>query len=157
MATGDMRSSVRQGRRDAGEAVARPGARSPRDTQELHKAQIAAGRFARALQVLLRAAKLYQKNHPHVMESLEAAERELRGAFERVSPLELRFEKARVLFRSQPLPDPRDDLKKLADSVVRRGISILVFLPHAHLGELGTLAQLIGNSPLQPGRDDAPD
>ncbi|MGH9790375.1 MAG: PilZ domain-containing protein [Candidatus Acidiferrales bacterium] len=177
----ELRSDVRQGRRDtlaspsgfgtpvgsagvrrpdgadAGDGVVRPGARSPRDTQELHKAQIAAGRFARALQVLLRAAKLYQKNHPHVMESLEAAERELRGAFERVSPLELRFEKARVLFRGQPLPDPRDDLKKLADSLLRRGISILAFSPRAHLGELGTLAQLVGNSPLQPGQDEALD
>ncbi len=139
------------------QATAPSGARTPRDTQELQKAQLAAGRFARALQVLLRAAKLYQKNHPHVMESLEAAERELRGALERASPLELCFDKAAVLFRGQPLPDPRDDLKKLADSLHRRGISILVFFPHTHLGEIGTLAQLIGNSPLQPGADEALD
>lgn len=138
-------------------ASALPGVRTPRDTQELQKAQLAVGRFARALQVLLRAAKLYQKNHPHVMESLEAAERELRAALERVSPLELRFDKHTVLFRGQPLPDPRDDLKKLADSLHRRGISILVFFPHTHLGEIGTLAQLIGNSPLQPGEDETLD
>lgn len=138
-------------------AATPPGARTPRDTQELQKAQLAVGRFARALQVLLRAAKLYQKNHPHVMESLEAAERELRAALERVSPLELRFDKHAVLFRAQPLPDPRDDLKKLADSLHRRGISILVFFPHTHLGEIGTLAQVIGNSPLQPGEDEALD
>lgn len=137
--------------------VAAPGVRNPRDTQELQKAQAAVSRFARSLQILLRAAKLYQKNHPHVMESLEAAERELRGALERVSPLELRFDKTRVLFRGQPLPDPKDELKKLSDAVLRRGIHILVFLAHTHLGELGTLAQLIGNAPLHPGDDEALD
>jgi hypothetical protein len=140
-----------------GRATAPPGARTPRDTQELQKAQLSVSRFARALQVLLRAAKLYQKNHPHVMESLEAAEKELRAAFERASPLELRFDKHTVLFRGQPLPDPRDDLRKLADSLHRRGIAILVFFPNTHLGEIGTLAQLIGSSPLQPGEDEALD
>ncbi len=152
------RTPVREPRQPNGTSpAAAGGARTPWDTQELQKAQLAVGRFARSLQVLLRAAKLYQKNHPHVMESLEAAEKDLRAAFERVSPLELRFDRTTTLFRSQPLPDPRDDLKKLADSLYRRGIAILVFLPNTHLGEIGTLAQLVGSSPLQPGDDEALD
>lgn len=133
-----------------------PTARSPRDTQELHKAHAAAAKFARTFQTLLRAARLYQKNHPHVMESLEAAENDLRSALERTSPLEFRLERGRVIMRGQPLADPRGELKKFADSIVRRGIVTMVFLPQTHLGELGTLAQLLGNAPLEMGGGDAP-
>ena len=101
--------------------------RTPKDTQELQRAQNAVSRFVRSLQVLLRAARLYQKNHPHVMESLEAADKDLRSALDRVAPLEIRFERGHLTFRGNALADSRGELKTLADHILRRGISTLVF------------------------------
>ncbi len=137
-------------------ASAAPAAKAPRDTQELQRAQVAVSRFARSLQVLVRAARLYQKNHPHVMESLEAVDTDLRGALDKVCPLELGVERPRLIFRGQPLADARGELKKLAEALHRRGIFTLVFLPQTHLGELGTFVQALAASPMQAGDPEEP-
>ena len=132
-------------------------ARNPRDTQELQRATMAVAKFARSLQVLLRAARLYQRNHPHVLESLEAADADLRAALDRVAPFEMKLERARVLFRGQPLADPRGELKKLAEHLHRRGVFSVVFQPQTHLGELGTVAQILAASPLQNSEGETTD
>lgn len=131
--------------------------RNPRDTQELQRAILAVSKFAKSLQVLLRAARLYQRNHPHVLESLETADTDLRAALDRVAPFELKFDRTRVLFRGQPLADPRGELKKLAEQLHRRGVFSVVFQPQTHLGELGTMVQVLAASPLQTSEDNAPD
>lgn len=132
-------------------------ARNPRDTQELQRAILAVGKFARSLQVLLRAARLYQKNHPHVLESLETADSDLRAALDRVAPFELKLERARVIFRGQPLSDPRSEVKKLVEHLHRRGVYSVVFSPQTHLGELGTMVQVLAASPLLNSDADTPD
>jgi hypothetical protein len=123
----------------------------------LQRAILAAGKFARSLQVLLRAARLYQKNHPHVLESLESADSDLRAALDRVAPFELKLDRARVIFRGQPLADPRGELKKLAEHLHRRGVFSVVFQPQTHLGELGTIVQVLAAAPLQSSDAQAPD
>jgi len=131
--------------------------RNPRDTQELQRAILAVAKFSRSLQVLLRAARLYQRNHPHVMESLETADADLRAALDRVAPFELKLERARVVFRGNPLSDPRGELKKLAEHLHRRGVYSMVFQPQTHLGELGTMVQVLAASPLQSSEEDSVD
>jgi len=131
--------------------------RNPRDTQELQRAILAVAKFARALQVLLRAARLYQRNHPHVMESLEAADADLRAALDRVAPFELKVDRARMIFRGHPLSDPRGELKKLAEQLHRRGVHSAVFQPQTHLGELGTMVQVLAASPLQASDEQSTD
>ncbi len=134
-----------------------PAPRNPRDTQELQRAILAVSKFAKSLQVLLRAARLYQRNHPHVLESLETADTDLRTALDRVAPFELKLDRARVIFRGQPLADPRGELKKLAEQLHRRGVFSVVFQPQTHLGELGTMVQVLAASPLQTSEENAPD
>ena len=74
------------------------------ESRQAHSERVAAqaaGRFVRSLHVMLRSARLYQKNHPRLVESLEAAEESLRAAFDHAAPLAIRFEHGRAIFRGQ--------------------------------------------------------
>jgi hypothetical protein len=106
----------------------------------------AAGRFVRSLHVLLRSARLYQKNHPRLVESLEGAEESLRAAHDHAAPLAIRFDHGRVVFRGQPLSDSRGEMKSLAEDLSGRGVSVLVFSRETNLGELNSLAALLSAS-----------
>jgi hypothetical protein len=106
----------------------------------------AAGRFVRSLHVLLRSARLYQKNHPRLVESLEGAEESLRAAHDHAAPLAIRFDHGRVVFRGQPLADSRGEMKSLAEDLSGRGVSVLVFSRETNLGELNSLAALLSAS-----------
>jgi hypothetical protein len=101
----------------------------------------------RALQVLHRAARLYQKNHPHLLDSLEQADRALRETLEQMSPLVIRFERgAVVLGARQPgtlLPDSRGALKSLADELERRGVRTIALDRVTNIGELHSFAALV--------------
>lgn len=107
-------------------------------------------RFLRALQVLLKSAQLYDRNHPRLLESLEAAERNLRAALPLASPLGISIAGDTVQWRGRPLADPRGELRALASALAKQGVSTLIFLPATNVGELGNLAEL-----LDPSRNQA--
>ncbi len=117
-----------------------------RQAQTERAATHAAGRFVRSLHVLLRSARLYQKNHPRLVESLEGVEESLRAAFDHVAPVAIRFDHGRVVFRGHPLGDSRGEMKSLADDLSGRGVSVLVFSRETNLGELNSLAGLLSAS-----------
>ena len=80
-------------------------------------------RFLRCFQVLLASARLYQKNHPRVLESLEAAERALRAALELVPSVVVNLERDTLVLpaigsdtSASTLPEHRD---KLNDQIGR--------------------------------------
>ncbi len=119
------------------------------ESRQAHSERVAAqaaGRFVRSLHVMLRSARLYQKNHPRLIESLEAAEESLRAAFDHAAPLAIRFEHGRAIFRGQPLADGRGEMKSLAEDLSGRGVSVLVFSRETNLGELNSLATLLSAS-----------
>jgi hypothetical protein len=67
-------------------------------------------RFLRSLQVLLRSARLYRKNHPRLLENLETADRSLRAALETLGALALGVERGGIFvpkLGEMPLADPR--------------------------------------------------
>jgi len=108
---------------------------------------LAATRFLRAFQVLLRSMRLYERNHPHVFESLEAAERNLRVAL-RFFPsigIAVKRDSLAIPILGQQLGDPRGELKTLAEELFRCGVTLLVFLPETNLGELDVLARLLNS------------
>jgi hypothetical protein len=114
-------------------------------------------RFLRSFQVLLRSARLYQKNHPRILESLETTERNLRSALALVSSVAVGVERGRLVVpmsveeeSEHSLPDPHGKLHNLADELSKCGITSLVFLPQTNLGELDLLASLL-NAALSPG------
>src|SRR3972149_670923 len=79
------------------------------------------GRFLRSLHVLLRAVRLYQRNHPRVTESLEAVDRDLRTILVQVPALSIKVKRDGLIAttRQAPgntclLPDLRGELKPLA-------------------------------------------
>ncbi len=127
--------------RGAAAAAGRP------PTREDFAAGTAVSRFLRALHVLLRAARLYGKNHPKETESLEQAEKELRLALRLVSPVGAGVEHAGMSFRGRMLADPRGELKSLAEDLAKYEIHSIAFHAETHLGELGTLARLLDGSP----------
>jgi hypothetical protein len=98
------------------------------------------------LHVLVRSSRLYQKNHPRLVESLEGAEESLRAALEYVAPVAVRFDHGNVVFRGHVLSDNRGEMKSLAEDFAQRGVSVLVFSRETHLGELNSLATLLGGA-----------
>lgn len=109
-------------------------------------------RFLRSLQVLLRSARLYRKNHPRLLENLETADRSLRAALETLGPVALGVERGGIFvpkLGEMPLADPREEFNGLAESLARVGITSLVFYPETNQGELDTLVHLINNTLLR--------
>jgi hypothetical protein len=97
-------------------------------------------------QILLRSERLYQRNHPRVLESLECAYEQLRSFAFAMNGIALRIERNSIIMpklSEAPLPDVRGELQALAIELQRAGIQVLVFERRFHVGELDTLAQLI--------------
>lgn len=110
--------------------------------------------FLRSFQVLLRSVGLYQKNHPRVLESLEAAERNLRAALELLPAVTVGVERGKLrvpALEGHLLPDHHGELSALGKELSRGGVTSLAFLPETNLGELDTLVQGL-NSSLQKAR-----
>jgi hypothetical protein len=114
-------------------------------------AAAAAEKFTRAFHVLLRASRLYQKNHPQLLDSMERAEQTLREALNWSSPLLLRMERGGVFVRnsagdsaaSHLLADSRGELKALAGDLLSRGVRALSFHKETNLGEMHSLCMLL--------------
>jgi hypothetical protein len=120
------------------------------------------------LHILLRSKRLYEKNHPQLLESLDASYESLRSAATALNGLELRVERGGIVvpkLGEAHMEDPHGELQALAAELQRSGIQSLVFAKKFHVGELDTLAQLVktallkseeptkhGSSPWWPAR-----
>jgi len=112
-------------------------------------------RALRALHMLLRSARLYDRQHPRMLQSLDAAYELLRSVVANTNGLEIRVERSSLVvpkLHEAPLPDVRGDLYTLANDLRRAGIHNLIFAPKFHVGELDTLAQLAKASLLKSGQ-----
>lgn len=98
------------------------------------------------LHVLLRSQRLYGKNHPKILESLDAVYESLRDLAADFGGLELRVERGGLVapkLGENHLPDLRGELEALAHELQRAGLQSLYFAKQFHVGELDTLTQLI--------------
>ncbi len=108
----------------------------------------AATHFLRSFHVLLRSVRLYQKNHPRILESLETTERHLRAALDQLPTLSVAIERGRlsILGSGEPaLADSRGELAALAQELGRCGVVSIVFLAQTNLGELDTMARVVND------------
>ena len=109
--------------------------------------------FLRQFRVLLGAARLYQRNHPRLMEILASTEQQLRIALAARSPLVVAVEPNGILLPRQEgsaaelLHDPRGELRALAEELLRGGICSLLFTHPINIGELDLLAHEISLVP----------
>src|SRR5579863_1414245 len=109
--------------------------------------------FLRQFRVLLGAARLYQRNHPRLMEILASTEQQLRIALAARSPLVVAVEPSGMLLPRQEggtaeiLHDPRGELRALAEELLRSGICSVLFTHPINVGELDLLANEISRVP----------
>ena len=115
--------------------------------------ETAAINFLRQFRVLLGAARLYQRNHPRLMEILASVEQQLRIALASQSPLVFAVERRGIIMpryessAGDPLRDSRGELRGLAEELLRGGICSLLFAPPVNVGELDLLAHEISRVP----------
>jgi hypothetical protein len=122
------------------------------------KIDLLTGRFLRSFHVLLRSVRLYQRNHPRMTESLEAADRDLRAVLAQVPALSVKVQRDALIAttREAPrntvaLPDLRGELRMLAADLSAAGIASLIFLRRVNLGELAILAHALDNAARNAG------
>lgn len=111
-------------------------------------------RSLRAFHLLLRSARLYDRQHPRLLQSLDGAYESLRSIVANTNGLEIRVERSGLVapkLSDAPLPDARGDLYVLTKDLQHAGIYNLVFAPKFHVGELDTLAHLGKASLLESG------
>ncbi len=113
----------------------------------------AAINFLRQFRVLLGAARLYQRNHPRLMEILASLEHQLRITLTLQSPLVFAIERNGIILprydatAGELLHDPRGELRGLAEELLRGGICSMLFAPPINVGELDSLAHEISQVP----------
>ena len=114
---------------------------------------LAAINFLKQFRVLLGAARLYQRNHPRLMEILVSVEQQLRIALKAETPLVFAVERNGIILPrydaggGELLYDPRGELRGLAEELLRAGICSLLFAPPINVGELDSLAHEISQVP----------
>src|SRR5260370_17594214 len=109
-------------------------------------------RSLRNLHLLLRSERLYEKDHPLRLDSLDSAYDSIRSTTEIVGGLEVEGERGGVVGGRNGdahLPDARGEMQALATDLQRAGIHILAFSKKFHVGELDTLARLLKTSLLK--------
>src|SRR5512136_1164543 len=97
------------------------------------------------LHVLLRTHRLYEKNHPSILENLDTTYDLLRGIAAELNGLEVRVERGGLVvpkLGDAHLADPRGELHALATDLQRSGVRSLIFAKKFNVGELDTLANL---------------
>jgi hypothetical protein len=112
-------------------------------------------RSLRAFHLLLRSGRLYERQHPRLLQSLDGAYESLRSIAAVMNGLEIRVERSGLVvpkLSDAPLPDARGDLYELTKDLQRAGIYNLVFAPKFHVGELDTVAQFAKASLLESGQ-----
>ena len=116
-------------------------------------------RALRNFHLLLRSERLYEKNHPSRLDSLDGAFDSLRDIAELLDGLEIRVERGGIVaprIGDEHLPDARGEMQALAADLQRAGIYSLSFSRKFHVGELDTLTRLMRESILkyeEPGID----
>jgi hypothetical protein len=118
----------------------------PRREQASDHSLAETDRALRSLHLLLRSARLYERHHPHTLQSLDNAYESLRSVAIKLNGLELRVERGGIVafkVSEDPLPDGRGELDALATDLRRAGIRALTFAREFHVGELDTLGQLV--------------
>jgi hypothetical protein len=131
------------------------GAQPQRPTTESRRAasELVVARFLRAFQVLLKSTRLYDRDHPQVEQSLSAAEAQLRAAQGTSATHAVGIRATETGFvnggSQKPIPDPKGDLRGLAQELARTGIETMIFPAETHLGELAALAALLARKPGQ--------
>src|SRR5579863_3212556 len=111
--------------------------------------EAAAINFLRQFRVLLGAARLYQRNHPRLMEILASVQQQLRIVLVSQSPLVFAVERNGIVMPryeasdGELLHDPRGELRSLAEELLRSGICSILFAPPINVGELDLLAHEI--------------
>ena len=106
----------------------------------------------RNLHLLMRAERLYEKDHPRRLDSLDSAYDSIRNATETLGGLEIRVERGGLVaprIGDAHLPDARGEMQALAVDLQRAGVHALVFSKKFHVGELDTLARLVKASLLR--------
>jgi hypothetical protein len=134
-----------------------------RDSRVQTKLDPLVTRFIRSFHVLLRAVRLYQRNHPRVNESLESAEGDLRAVLTQVPALSVRIEHHGLIATTREsasntslLADPRGEMKVLAAELTAAGVSSLIFLSRTNLGEFSLLAHALDAASRNFARNAAP-
>ena len=123
-----------------------------------HKA-VEVHRALRTLHLLMRAERLYEKDHPRRLDSLNGAYDSLRNTTEILGGLEIRVERGGLVapgIGDAHLPDARGEMQALAADLQRAGIHKLSFSKKFHVGELDTLTRLLKASLLrseEPAKD----
>ena len=100
----------------------------------------------RSFHLLLRAQRLYESDHPRVLDSLDNAYDGLRNSALEMGGLEARVERGGIVvakLSEAHIPDLRGEFHGLAGDLQRAGIHTIYFSAKFHVGELDTLAQLI--------------
>src|SRR5260370_11729466 len=125
------------------------------DSWERGHAEPIVVRFLRSLQVFLRSARLYRKNHPRLLENLETADRNLRAALETLGAVAFGVERGSIYvpkLGEMALADPHEEFNALAEGLTHVGITSIIFHPKTNQGELDTLVHLINNTLLRSER-----
>jgi hypothetical protein len=124
-----------------------PGAGAHRHRETVAEAYVPElNRALRALHLLFRSARLYERHHPHTLQSLDGAYESLRSLAANLNGLEVLVGRGGLLapkVSDTPLPDARGELRDLAKELQKAGLHTLVFAREFHVGELDTLAQLL--------------
>jgi len=106
----------------------------------------------RNLHLLMRSERLYEKDHPRRLDSLDSAYDSIRSATETLGGLEIRVERGGLVaprLGDAHLPDTRGEMQALAVDLQRAGVYALVFSKKFHVGELDTLVRLVKASLLR--------
>ena len=120
-------------------------ANSNQKATEIHRA-------LRSFHLLLRSERLYEKNHPSRLDSLDGAYDSLHHIAQVLEGLEIRVERGGIVaprISEAHLPDARGEMQTLAADLQRAGIHALTFSKKFHVGELDTLTRLMRESLLR--------
>ncbi|MGB2592816.1 MAG: PilZ domain-containing protein [Candidatus Acidiferrum sp.] len=106
----------------------------------------------RCLHLLIRSERLYDRNHPRRLQSLDTSYESLRDLASALNGIEIHIERGGLVapkISDAHLPDVRGEMQSLALDLQRAGIQSLVIARQFHVGELDTFAQLFKASLLR--------
>lgn len=106
----------------------------------------------RCLQLLIRSERIYDRNHPRRLESLDTSYETLHDLAGALNGIEIHIERGGLVvpkLSDAHLPDLRGEMQSLALDLQRAGIQSIGIARQFHVGELDTLAQLIKASLLR--------
>ena len=99
----------------------------------------------RCLHLLFRSERLYERNHPRRLQSLDTSYEVLRDFASSLNGIEIHIERGGLVvpkLGDEHLPDVRGEMQSLALDMQCAGIHSLAIARQFHVGELDTLAQL---------------